>query len=281
LQHLVDSALLEHAEMSSWEVSIHDLYREFATLEAQGKLMASDMEKREWVYARDALPTKLVEEPRDSWKKLTRVCIAETYGNIAKSRITNLRTIGWKYYTHLVILKLHNLCEFSGVLNFKDLIRLRSFTVHIRGCGISASKFSIEGLEGLKSLTYFKMSFDWEDIEAYVGQLPATLTVLEVDVAVVFERDVLALCTNLVSLKLWNVNTSSTLDFRSCSSLQKVELIDIKGLEIVRLGPSLQSLHISWCEELVRRIGSSLWTRPPGWFTIIGLDAQLETIEAA
>jgi hypothetical protein len=250
----VDSALLEHAEMSSGEVSIHDLYREFATLEAQGKLMASDMEKREWVYARDALPTKLVEEPRGSWKKLTRVCIEGTYGNMNKSMITNLRTTGWKYYTHLVILKLDNLCELSGVLNFKDLIRLRSLTVHICGCGISASKFSIEGLEGLKSLTYFKMHFDWDDSEACVGQLPAALKVLEVDADVVFERDVLALCTNLVSLKLMYVNTSD-LDLSSCSSLQKVELTCIEGLEIVRLGPSLQSLRISACRELVRVCG--------------------------
>jgi len=240
--------------MSSGEVSIHDLYREFATLEAQGKLMASDMEKRVWVYARDALPTELVEEPRGSWKKLTRVCIEGTYGNMNKSMITNLRTIGWKYYTHLVILKLDNLCELSGVLNFKDLIRLRSLTVRIGGDRISASKFSIEGLEGLKSLTYFKMHFDWDETEAYVGQLPTALTVLEVDAVVVFERDVLALCTNLVSLKLRAVNTSD-LDLRSCSSLQKVELTHIKGLEIVRLGPTLKSLWISWCEELVQVCG--------------------------
>jgi hypothetical protein len=242
---------LEHAELSSGEVSIHDLYREFATLEAQGKLIASDMEKRGWVYARDALPTEMMEEPRDSWKKSTRVCIANSYNNMKKSMITNLRTIEWKYYTHLVILKLENLCELSGVLNFKDLNRLRSLTVHIHRCGKNfASKFSIEGLEGLKSLTYFKMYVDWGDSETYVEQLPAALKVLEVEGVVVLERDVFALCTNLVSLKLIYVNTSD-LDLRSCSSLQKVELTGIKGLEIVRLGPSLQSLHISWCEELV------------------------------
>jgi internalin A len=98
------------------------------------------------------------------------------------------------------------------------------------------------------------MSFDWGNSEAYVGQLLAALTVLEVDAAVVFEWDVLALCTNLVSLKLRLVNTSD-LDLRNCSSLQKVELTSIKGLEIVRLGPSLRSLHISWCMQLVRVCG--------------------------
>ena len=75
LRHLVDSALLEDVEMRFGEVSIHDLYCEFATLEAQGKLMALDVEERRWVYARDALPTELEDEPKSSWKKLTRVHI--------------------------------------------------------------------------------------------------------------------------------------------------------------------------------------------------------------
>ena len=245
LRHLVDSALLEHVEMSSGEVSIHDLYREFASLEAQGKVMALDMEERRWVYAIDALPTELEEEPRNSWKKLTRVWI---------SGIRSLTTIEWKYCTNLVVLKLHFDYGLSGVLNLKDLIRLRSLSVRaIRG--LSECKFSIEGLEGLKSLTYFKMVGGGGHCGAYVGQLPATLKVLEVHVAVVFEWDVLALCTNLVSLKLEYVHTSD-LDLRSCTSLQKVKLSDIKALEIVRLGPnSLQLLDIYACWRLVEVCG--------------------------
>ena len=244
-RHLVDSALLEQAEMSSGEVSIHDLYREFASLEAQGKVMALDMEERRWVYAIDALPTELEEEPRNSWKKLTRVWI---------SGIRSLTTIEWKYCTNLVVLKLHFDYGLSGVLNLKDLIRLRSLSVRaIRG--LSECKFSIEGLEGLKSLTYFKMRCDYEDLGAYVGQLPPALTVLDVIGPVVIERDVLALCTNLVSLKLWSVYTLD-LDLRICTSLEKVELTTIKALEIVRLGPNnLQLLDIGGCMELVEVCG--------------------------
>ena len=209
------------------------------------------------MYARDALPTELEDEPRSSWRKLTRVCIAGTYRNMNRSWITSLRTIDWKYCTNLVVLKLHNLYELSGVLNFKDLIRLRSLTVKTK-FGRSPPKFSIEGLEGLKFLTYFKMSFDrsfgYGESEAYVGQLPAALKVLEVDSPVALERDVLMLCTNLVSLKLHEVKTSD-LDLRSCTSLQEVELLWIKGLEIVRLEPSLQSLYIFDCSELVQVCG--------------------------
>ena len=250
LRHLVDSALLEHAEMRYGEVSIHDLYLEFARLEAQGKLMVLDMEERRWVYARDARPTELEEEPRSSWKKLTRVCISGTSVYMKKSGITSLTTIEWKYCTNLVVLKLHFDYGLSGVLNLKDLIRLRSLSVRaIRG--LSECKFSIEGLEGLKSLTYFKMVGGLDYGGAYVGQLPAALKVLQVHAVVVFERDVLALCTNLVSLKLKNVHTSD-LDLRSCTSLQEVELTNIEALEIVRLGPnSLQSLNIRGCRELV------------------------------
>ena len=253
LRHLVDSALLEHAEMRYGEVSIHDLYLEFARLEAQGKLMVLDMEERRWVYARDARPIELGEEPRSSWKKLTRVCISETYVYMVKSGMTSPTTIEWKYCTNLVVLNLDFCYRSTGVLNFKDLIRLRSLTVNTLS-RISASKLSIEGLEGLKTLTYFKIC-DHGDHGAYVGQLPTSLKVMEVIGVVVFERDVLALCTNLVSLKLKNVHTSD-LDLRSCTSLQEVELTNIEALEIVRLGPnSLQSLNIGGCRELVEVCG--------------------------
>ena len=215
--------------------------------------MALDMEERWWVYARDTLPTELEAEPISSWKKLIQVCISGTSGYMKKSGITSLTTIEWKNCTNLVVLKLHFDYELSGVLNFKNLIRLRSSTVKRAG-GISPSKFSIEGLEGLKTLAYFKMSCGGIDTEAYVGQLPATLKVLDVDATVVFERDVLALCTNLVSLKLRIVHTSD-LDLRSCTYLQKVGLFDIEALEIVRLWPNLQSLIISWCWRSVEVCG--------------------------
>jgi hypothetical protein len=162
-----------------------------------------------------------------------------------------------------VVLKLE-IDGLSGVLNFKDLVRLRSLTgragffltLH------SPSKFSIAGLEGLKCLTYFKMVCGLK-VGAYMGQLPAALKVLhvasggvlEVDGDVVFERGVLALYTNLVSLKLVYVNTSD-MDLRGCTSLQTVELVSIQRLEIVRLGPSLQSLITKECPKLVEVCGS-------------------------
>ena len=94
--------------------------------------------------------------------------------------------------------------------------------------GFSQFEFSIEGLEGLKTLTSFNMVCSHEyhcsfPTSGNVGKLPATLKVLEVDAAIVFERDVLALCTNLVSLKPRRVCTSD-LDLKSWTSLQEVEL---------------------------------------------------------
>ena len=252
LRHLVDSGLLEHAETRSGEVSIHDLYREFAGLEAQGHLIPVDMEERRWVYATDGLPTEMEDEPRSSWKKLTRVCISDPYPFVKKSGFRSPSAITWKYCTNLVVLKLDGLFELSGVLNFKDLIRLKSFTV--KAGGLSPLKFSIEGLEGLNTLTYFSMVCAFEDRGANVGQLPAALKVLEVDAAVVFERDVLALCTNLVSLKLRRVCTSD-LDLKSWTSLQEVELKRNHGLKILELGTGLQSVDIRDCSGLVEVCG--------------------------
>lgn len=59
--------------MSSGEVNMHDLYRQFAKLESKGKLVPLDMEKRRSVYAEDALPTELEDEPKSCWKSLTQV----------------------------------------------------------------------------------------------------------------------------------------------------------------------------------------------------------------
>ena len=246
LRHLVDSALLEHAKVSYGEVSIHDLYREFARLEAQGKLMASNTEERRWVYARDAHHAELVEKPR-SGNMLTRVCISDPYRMMQKSGITSLSAIEWKYYTNLVVLKLDELYELHGVLNFKDLIWLRSLTV--KTGGFSRFRFSIEGLEGLRTLTYFKMHCGGEDTKASVGKLPAALKVLELSGSVEFMWKAFALCTNLVSLKLRSIYTL-VLDLRSCTRLQKVELIKIHALGTLELGPSIQALNISCCSEL-------------------------------
>ena len=242
LQNLVDNALLEHAETMSWEVSIHDLYREFAEKEAQGKLMAvEDMEKRTWVYARDAFPTEMEDELRSIWKNLTRVCISETYAHKKESRIRGVSAIEWKYCTNLVVLKLDGLSELCGNLNFKDLKRLRSLTVVTTA--YSHLKFSIEGLEGLESLTYFRMHCGADFRQAYVGKLPAALKVLELSgCGIEFMWKGFALCTNLVSLKLRGVRTS---DFGliGCYSLEKVELGRNGGLEILELGiPSVGQL---------------------------------------
>ena len=253
LQHLVESALLEHPEMMSGKlVSIHDLYLEFAILEAQGKLMALDMEERRWVYARDAFPTEMEDEPRSSWKKLTRVCISKTLPDKMIFGIMGVSAIEWKYCTNLVVLKLDRLSELAGILNFKDLKRLKSLTVEIPDV-FPGHEISIEGLEGLRTLTYFQLYGGIVDV-SYVGKLPAALKVLVVSARLEVERELLVLCTNLVSLKLTVVRTAE-LDLKSCTSLEKVELEMLDELKVLELGPSLQSVDLSWCLELVEVCG--------------------------
>lgn len=50
--------------MASRSISVHELQREFAKLEAEGKLKNSvDFEKRRWVYYEDNYPTELEMTP--------------------------------------------------------------------------------------------------------------------------------------------------------------------------------------------------------------------------
>lgn len=137
------------------------------------------MEKRRWIYAQDALPKELEDEPRCCGERLTRLCISASYENTLRKPIMNVGRIEWKYCTKLAVLELHIFSERAAVLNLNDLVRLRSLDVH-------SALESIEGLEGLKSLTFFRITcedFDGEGIEnklPKVGQLPASLKVLRV-----------------------------------------------------------------------------------------------------
>ena len=230
LQHLVDCALLVHAEMGSGGLTIHDVYRKFVVLEAQGKLMVSD--KRRWVYARDGLPTEMEE--------VTRVCMERT------SRCA----IKWTNCKNLVVLKLYDLSGLPEELDFEGLSQLRSLTVD-RGVP-SETKFTIKGLGGLKTLKYINIH---SESGAYMGRLPAALQVLRLSGSVDSQRYFvvdglnLTLCTNLVSLKFHNIY-SHVLDLTRCTSLKEVELIMIHDLVYFESGPSIQSLNISYCPKL-------------------------------
>ena len=253
LQYLVENALLEHAEMGSREVSIHDLYREFAEWEARGNLKSSDMEERRWVYAMDAVPPEMEGEPRSNWKMVTRVCIFETC-----DKIMDVRAIEWKYFTNLVVLTLDSLSELSGVLNFKDLRRLRSLTV-VTPDDFPGHELSIEGLEGLRNLTYFQMinGFDHgNETQVSVGKLPAALKVLEITsrYPVGVEREFLALCTNLVSLSLTGLHIAE-LDLKSYTSLERLGLENLDGFKVLKLGPNLQTVYLCVSSELVEFCG--------------------------
>ena len=243
LQHMVDCALLVHAEMGSGEVTIHELYRKFVVMEAQGKLMVSD--KRRWVYARDGLPTKMEE--------VTRVCMEET----------TPRAIEWTNCKNLVVLKLYDLSGFPEELDFKALSQLRSLTVKT---GVPCqTNFTIKGLKDLKTLKYIYVHCDADDTEsrAYMGKLPAALQVLRLSGSVDWQRHfsfldgvgIFSLCNNLVSLKFHNIYGPKILLLKSCTSLNEVELTKVRDLRVFESGPSIQSLHIRECPKLQEVFG--------------------------
>jgi hypothetical protein len=79
LRRLKARGLLEDVNMDSQTIRVHDLYREFAKLESQGKLdKSADLGKRRWVWCEDASPAELEVTPsHHCWQNLTRICIKD------------------------------------------------------------------------------------------------------------------------------------------------------------------------------------------------------------
>ena len=92
-------------------------------------------------------------------------------------------------------------------------------------------------------------------------------------------------CTSLEKLLLEAVEglevlklgpSLQSVDISGCSSLEKVELDRNKGLEVLELGPSLQSLSITGCSELVEVCGLH---RPLGLLSLkLGANRKLSKL---
>jgi hypothetical protein len=257
LDHLKGRGLLQDVDLASGEVRMHDLYREFAELEVRGKLDEStDLEKRRWGYVDDGDLSELESSPCVGLShKLTRLNIG--FWGFLES-IESFEVINWQYYSNVVVLKLVGAlgCR-GGVLSLEPLKCLRSFSLH--GCWVLDR---VEGLEGLKNLTYFRwdnVMYDddfFERTRTQMGRFPASLMVLEIgDTEVLFGPDVLARCTKLRRLKLSSVQ-AGTLDVSNCSSLQTLELKyvdDLRTLSVltVRWVCGLKYLRVYRCGNLV------------------------------
>jgi hypothetical protein len=254
---LKEKGLLEDVDISSQKLFMHDLYREFAVMEAQGKLNSSSFNSRRWMYW-DAHPSDLEMTPSGRcWENLIRVIIQQEYG--ADDAILSFQGVQWRYCSNVMVLKLVGLYNLNGVLNLKDLKCLRSLYLK------DLRKLErLEGLEDLNSLTYFQWEGNClaEDMESRrsLGQLPASLQILDLQIpgsVVYLRRDVFSRCTNLHGLNLCFVCADEGLDFRNFQSLQTIQLGWIQGplQNLSGLGGGLssaclQSLSISECRSL-------------------------------
>ncbi|KAG0592069.1 hypothetical protein KC19_1G222500 [Ceratodon purpureus] len=254
LRRLKDKGLLEDVDVTTGKFGMHDLYREFAKLEVQGKLKGGGFQSRRFVYANVHIPSELEMMPSGGvWENLIRVGIVqEGWDRDGDRGISSLQGVQWRYCSNIVVLKLERLYSLKGVLNLKGLSYLRSLEL--------SDLFElggVEGLEDLVNLTYFRwFSEDWlsEDaIRPHLGQLPGSLTVLEVEgVGATVRRDVFARCTNLCILALDYIRAQDGIDFGRCSSLQTLDLSQIEGLqELTGLRTEcLHSLQIHSCDSL-------------------------------
>ncbi|KAG0578028.1 hypothetical protein KC19_5G199100 [Ceratodon purpureus] len=257
LQGLKDKGLLEDVDVTSGKFSMHDLYREFAKLEVQGKLKGESFQSRRFVYANPHIPCELEMMPSGGvWENLIRVGIEEEglcWMRKKDDDILNFQGIQWRYCSNVVVLKLHGIVGFEGVLNLKGLSCLRSLELfELEKLG------GVEALEDLVNLIYFRWSFKYgrlqNAIRPHLGQLPGSLKVLQVDgVGATVGRDVFARCTNLCNLTLKNIRAHDGIDFGRCSSrLQTLDLDNIEGLlELTGLRTEcLHSLKIHCCHDL-------------------------------
>ncbi|KAG0562037.1 hypothetical protein KC19_9G112400 [Ceratodon purpureus] len=254
LQRLRDKGLLEDVDFTSGKYSMHDVYREFAKLEVQGKLKGGSFQSRRFVHANSHIPSELEMMPSGGvWENLIRVGIEEERRFREEDcGFASLHGIQWIYCSNVVVMKLKRIKCLKGVLNLKGLSCLRSLDL-----SDLVKLGGVEGLEDLNNLTYFRWSSIFfgskNAIRPHLGQLPGSLKVLEVvGVGATLGRDVFARCTNLCNLTLEHILAHDGLDFGRCSSLQTLALWDIEGLqELTGLRTEcLHSLRIQGCHDL-------------------------------
>ncbi|KAG0605542.1 hypothetical protein M758_9G067200 [Ceratodon purpureus] len=250
LQRLKDKGLLEDVDVTSGEFSMHDLYREFANLEVQGKLESGSFQSRRFVYAYSH-PSELEMMPSGGvWENLIRVGIEEKtkWDKDKAGGIMSLQGIQWKHCSNVVVLKLWGLEYLKGVLNLKGLNCLRSLDLRdLFALG------GVEGLDDLNNLTNFQWNSNGGIRPRHLGQLPGSLMVLRVDrVGATVGRDVFARCTKLCNLKLEDIRAHDGIDFGQCSSLLTLDLTLIEGLQQLTglRTECLQSLKIYNCADL-------------------------------
>ncbi|KAG0570622.1 hypothetical protein KC19_6G175800 [Ceratodon purpureus] len=221
VQRLKERGLVEDVDMGAQEVYMHDLYREFANLEASGKLKDLDFEERKWAYYKDSNPTELLEMTPSPgcWQNLTRVgVVTDWVGN----RPLSLEGIEWTNMSNVVVLKLcfnRWAAPFTGNLDLKGLRCLKSLELFNY-----SPRNTLDGLQDLKHLVYFKWHNTVESKEVFLRKLPASLKVLVLDgKKISLGSGVFDLCSNLAKLQLRNCGAGN-LDFRNRPSLKHLEL---------------------------------------------------------
>lgn len=252
LLRLKERGLLEDVNMTSQRnISVHDLYREFAKLESQGKLNESaDFENRKWVYFEDTSPTELEMTPSHRcWQKLIRIGIEESRKDGQQHLLHTLQGIEWQNCSNVVVLRLEGLKNLRGDLNFQGLKCLRSLEL------IDIFKLdSLDGLQDLNHLTYFRWThlYNFDDnMSTRMGQLPASLRVVQLCLGFFLSPDAFSRCSNLCKLELYACRVEH-LDFSNCKSLQTAKFQSLKTLETLSgLPPNLQSLQVWTCKDLV------------------------------
>jgi len=214
---------------------LHDLYIEFAKIEAKGNFGETiDMCNRRWVYVDDGDLSELEVTPAGGcWPKLTRLCIFQAFNHHLSNPCTSLEGIEWQYFSNVLVLHLKGLRDVHGTLNLKGMKCLRS----LRICSLGRLE-RLEGLSGLKNL----IMFEWNSSRIgrqetyFVGCFPTSLKFLSIfGKNLVLEPNVFAQCNHLCKLVLQGVDMGELLDLSGFFSLDSVKLFYLKQQPILVL----------------------------------------------
>lgn len=254
LDNLRRKGLLQAADLSSGRISMHDLYREFAELEAKGKFGdGADMASRKWVYVGldwgGDLSELEITPAGGCWSKLTRLWIRDYWYPRPDhvECITSLEGIEWHHFPNVSMLHIHGLNHVLGTLNLKGMKQLRFLRLN----GLDSLR-RIEDLSVLTNLSYLECTIRFVFMATCsVGQFPASLKYLSIAGPSVFlSRNAVARCVKLCKLVLDEVRAGGEqLDLTNCSSLESVTLRYLGDVQIVLLptakgAPKLRILKI-------------------------------------
>jgi Leucine-rich repeat (LRR) protein len=270
LERLKSKSLLENLGDGSEEISLHDLWREFAVMKSKG----GEFDSRPWIYEKIyGLNDSRREEPklpRSGWENVQRICLVGD-----TERLCSVKEIDLGCYSNLRVLKLVDVYTNTEILDVSALTQLRSLQISYPvsealeilglGCLRSLVFLDLDGLQVRKASFHEEIgaltSLQALSIQEMRWRCPLSILLdfsrlnLLRDVNVEKVDKITGLSSRMTNLKCLQLRRCSSL--RSChgvGDLVALEELDLSGCTLLEELPNLGrlkhllKLNISVCE---------------------------------